>query len=325
MAIYTQKIHVGTEKDYLVSMDTFEPLVYIIVITFNGEHHLRMCLPSLQKTNYSNYQVVLVDNASEDGSFEYVRSNFPVVKVVRNPANYGFAKGNNIAMRMAVSEGAKYVLLLNDDTIILDPNWLQQAVAVAERDPMIGMVGFELTADASKSAPSDLVVKAVERISGCALLIRSDVLKRLGYFDEVYFAYAEESDLEMRAMKAGYRLKQINMPVYHKGKGSFSKFPIAFAFLFIRNWIRFSIKNESLGKALLRPLIVFDLLCNPFPIRRRDIDFALHSKINTGSRGLNLMLLIGAVLWNTVFLPQTLFIRLQEQRRVRSARKMLLG
>lgn len=306
-------------------MGTFEPLVYIIVITFSGKHHLQLCLPSLQKTNYGNYRIILIDNASIDDTVEYVKGGFPNVRIVRNSENYGFAKGNNIAMRIATNEGAKYVLLLNDDTVILDPNWLRQAIVVAERDPMIGMVGFELTADASKSSAPDLVVKDVERISGCALLIRSDVLKKVGFFDEVYFAYAEESDLEVRAMKAGYRLKQINVPVYHKGKGSFSKIPITFAFLFIRNWIRFSIKNESLGKALLRPLIVFDLLCNPFPIRRRDIDFAARSKVTTGSRGLNLMLLIGAVLWNTVFLPQTLFIRLQEQRRVRSARKMLLG
>jgi len=306
-------------------MGTFEPLVSIIVITFNGKHHLQRCLPSLKKTHYGNYGIILIDNASTDDTVEYVKGNFPDVRIIRNSENLGFAKGNNVAMRIAISEDAKYVLLLNDDTIILDPNWLRHAIAVAERDPMIGMVGFELTTDASKSSPPDLVVKDVERISGCALLIRNDVLKRLGYFDEVYFAYAEESDLEVRAMKSGYRLREINVPIYHKGSGSFSKIPVRFAFLFIRNWIRFSIKRESLGKALLRPLIVFDLLCNPFPVRRRGIDFALRSKINTGSCGLNLMLLIGAVLWNIVFLPQTLFIKLQEQRRVRSARRMLLG
>jgi len=275
-------------------------------------------------TNYRNYRIFLIDNASSDGSAEYVKDHFPEVRVIRNAENYGFAKGNNIAMKIAVREGAKYVLLLNDDTIILDPNWLKQAVEVAEQNKTIGMVGFDLTNNSSRITQTELVVEEIKRISGCALLIRTDMLKKLGYFDEVYFAYAEESDLEMRALKAGYCLQKINIPIYHKGSGSFSKFPIQFAFLFIRNWMRFSIKQESLGKALLRPLIVFDVMCNPLPIRQREVDVVLRQKIDTGKRGLNILLFIAAILWNIIFLPQTLLIRCREQYRVKLARKMLL-
>ncbi len=304
---------------------TLEPLVYVVVITFNGKHHLELCLPSLQKTVYSNYQIVLVDNASRDGTYEYVEEHFPEVRMIRNAKNYGFAKGNNIAMQMAISEGARYVFLLNDDTLILDPTWLQRAVEVAEREVTVGMVGFTLTTDTAQALPTDIIVRDVQRISGCGLLIKREVLENLGYFDEVYFAYAEESDLEMRAMKAGYRLRELNIPLYHKGSGSFSRFPVKFAFLFIRNWLRFSIKQESLAKVLIRPFIIFDLLCSPFPVRKRVIDRAVQEKISTGHSGLNFLLLCAAFFWNTIFLPQTLFIRFQEQRNVMTTRKLLLG
>lgn len=293
------------------------PSVYVIVITYNGRHHLELCLPSLLKTTYSNYRIVLLDNASTDGASDYVENAFPCVTIIRNQNNYGFAKGNNIAMAQALAEGADYVLLLNDDTIILDPDWLTQAVAVAEREEMTGMVGFDVTADRSIPIPDTYEVEDVERIQGSSLLIKSGVLSTLGYFDEVYFAYGEESDLEARALKAGFRLRKINAPLYHKGSGSFSKTPIRFAFLFIRNWIRFSIKNEAPAKALLRPLIIFDLLCSPFPLRNRSIDVAARARFGTGSRATNFALLVGAVLWNLLHLPQTLTIKHQDLRRVK--------
>lgn len=304
-------------------MSTIEPLVHIIIITFNGRHHLELCLPSLLNTDYTNYEILLVDNASNDGSSEYVKEHYPGVAIIRNPTNYGFAKGNNVAMQLAVKHGAKYVLLLNDDTVILDKNWLRHAVQVVEEDSRVGMIGFDLTDDMSKQPAANLTVSDVTRISGCALMIRSDLLKNLGFFDEVYFAYAEESDLEARAIKAGYRLRQLDVPLYHKGGGSFSRIPVTRSFLFIRNWIRFSIKNESSGKAFLRPFIILDLFCNPFSFRRRSIDTALCAKISSQSYPVNFLLWVGAVLWNIMFLPQTLLIRSRNANRIRYTKGLL--
>ncbi len=307
-----------------MSESVADPLVHVIVITFNGKHHLERCIPTLLMTDYDNYRVLLVDNASEDGSSKYVMDSFPSVRIMRNERNLGFAEGNNVAMRQSVAEGARYVVLLNDDTAILDPNWLRRAVEVAEDDFRTGMVGFDLTVDDSRTPPDEVVISDVERISGCALLIKSDVLQTVGYFDQAYFAYGEESDLEVRAMRAGYRLRQVNIPVYHKGSGSFSKYPMRHAFLYIRNWLRFSIKQEPLWKALLRPFLIFDLLCSPFPIRRREADQALRRKIGTGGRALSFLLLVGAILWNVLHLPHTLLERHRETGRVRLARMMIL-
>lgn len=304
-------------------MNVTEPLVYIIVITFNGRHHLELCLPSLVKTNYSNYRIILLDNASSDGAAEYVQTAYPQVQIIRNPENYGFAKGNNIAMAEAIRAGSDYILLLNDDTVILDSDWLRNAISVADAEPYTAMVGFDLTADLNKQPPLQRSVRNVDRISGCALLLKSDPLQTLGLFDETYFAYGEESDLEVRAMRAGYRLREVNAPVYHKGSGSFSKTPVRFAYLFMRNWIRFSVKNESAPKTILRPFLVFDVMCNPFPLRTRPADKAVRNRFSTGRLGLNFLLLIGAVLWNIVYLPQTLVARNHDQKKVMLAKRTL--
>lgn len=304
-------------------MNVTEPLVYIIVITFNGKHHLELCLPSLVKTNYSNYRIILLDNASSDGAAEYVQVTYPQVQIIRNRENYGFAKGNNIAMTEAMRAGADYILLLNDDTVILDSDWLRNAVSVADAEPSTAMVGFDLTTDLNKQPPPQRNVRNVDRISGCALLLKSNLLQTLGLFDETYFAYGEESDLEVRAMRAGYRLREVNSPVYHKGSGSFSRTPIRFAYLFMRNWIRFSVKNESAPKAILRPLLVFDIMCNPFPIRTRLADRAVRNRFSTGRLALNFLLLVGAILWNIVHLPQTFAARNHDRKNVLLARQSL--
>ena len=125
----------------------YYPSVAIIVITFNGRHHLARCLPSLLKTDYPNFRVILVDNASTDGSAEFVSENFPTVSIVRHPQNFGFAKGNNIAIASCLAEGLDYIFLLNDDTELLAPTWLAAAIRLCEGNPRVGMVGFLLTND----------------------------------------------------------------------------------------------------------------------------------------------------------------------------------
>jgi GT2 family glycosyltransferase len=300
-----------------------EPVVCIIVITHNGRQHLVSCLPSIQRSLYENYYVVLVDNASDDGSEEYVRSHYPRIKIIRNAENLGFAGGNNIAMRRAINDGADYVLLLNDDTVILDPTWLRKAVSVSERDPYVGMVGFDIVDNKRKRSPIHLSITPVQRIPGCAVLIRRDVLVRVGYFDENYFAYGEESDLETRAMKAGYRLAAVNVPVYHEGGGSFSRYPFRFSYLYLRNWIRYSIKNESFWMAILRPIIVFDLFCSPIPIRRNAESFRLRAKLDTGRTGLNFLIFLGAVLHNIVFLPYTVLARIEDGAKIKTTKRII--
>ena len=296
------------------------PVVYIIVITHNGKHHLEKCLPSLLQTTYANVHIALLDNASTDGSSEYVQTNFPNVEIVRFPVNYGFAKGNNLLMERALKANADYVLLLNDDTVILDSQWLSCAVDVAEQSLNVGMVGFDLTEDESKAFPPTLRVTDAKTLLGCALLIKSRLLRDIGLFDETYFAYFEETDLEARAVRAGYALKEINIPLYHAGGGSFGRMPLKFAYLYLRNVVRYSIKNEDMARALLRPLLIWDVAYNPFPIQKNPEKARLRARLNTGSWVTNYAVLCAALVWNAAALPQTLWFRVRHNRRAKRIR-----
>src|SRR5271157_921225 len=288
------------------------PSVRVIVITHNGRHHLEKCLPSLLRTQYPNYSVWLIDNDSNDGSSEYVAEMHKMVCIVRNRRNFGFAKGNNRVMGDAVRAGEDYVLLLNDDTVVLDPFWISKAITIVGADPSIAMLGFDLTGDLSKRSPSELSFSEVENIDGCALLIRCRVLEDIGLFDEVYFAYGEESDLECRAKRRGYHLVRVNVPVYHAGGGSFGKMPVKFAYLYLRNNIRYSIKNENLCRVFARPFALFDYACSPFPFQRHPFKMAMRRRILANGYMLVWCIFGIAIVWNVFHAPFTVWRRVRE-------------
>ena len=296
-----------------------EPSVHVIVITCNGRRHLEGCFTSLEKTAYRNYEVWLVDNASSDGSAEYVAEHFPRVRILRNRENLGFARGNNLAMIQALDAGADYVFLLNDDTVVLDERWLAAAVDLAEREPAVGMIGFDLLDTPVLPAggrPASVTDRPVERIDGCALFMRGALLRAIGLLDEVYFAYSEEDDLETRAVRAGTQLRSIRLPIYHFGGGTSKRFPYLASYLQMRNGIRYSIKHRSLWRAFLRIGRTFDVACNPFPLFL-DRSNQAHLRVR-GRRSLlvNVGLFAAAVGWNILFLASTVRIRRAEQRRI---------
>lgn len=112
------------------------PTVSIIIVNFNGLKHLNKCLSSVLKTEYSNFEIVLVDNGSSDGSVDYVKKNFAVerLKLIELPQNRGFAEGNNSGVKKA---RGKYIVLLNNDTEV-DSEWLTPLVNTMESDAGIG-------------------------------------------------------------------------------------------------------------------------------------------------------------------------------------------
>lgn len=296
------------------------PFVCVIVITHNGRHHLERCLPSLYATEYPRFAVLLVDNASTDGASNYAEQHFPGLIALRNRENLGFARGNNEAIAQALRMNADYVVLLNDDTAILDRRWLKSAVEAAEADARIGMVGFALTADLAPVDPAaPIEVAPTDAIEGCALLMRSSLLRAIGCFDEVYFAYAEENDLEARALRAGFRFVSVSTPIFHLGAGTSSRYPLRQTYLVIRNVIRCSIKNRSMLRTLLRIVRVFDIGCNPFPLFFDRTD-TTHRKIRgRGNLARNFAVFAAALGWNILHLPQTLRIKAQEEALIRQA------
>ena len=224
----------------LNKVDTNRPIdvnVSVLIISFNTRALTLQCLRSVhEQTRGVEYEVVVVDNASDDGSADAIAAEFPSVRLIRLEENIGFARANNLAAKSALG---RYLLLLNPDTVILD-GAIQKAVAFADANPRAGIVGgrtyfgdHRLNYNSCHGAPtpwSQLCkglglsavfrrsrlfdpeslgpwqrddVREVDAVTGCFLLIERDLWNRLGGFDESFFMYGEDTDLCLRAARLG--------------------------------------------------------------------------------------------------------------------------
>lgn len=224
------------------------PLVYIIIVNWNGLKDTIECLGSLERLEYPNFEVVLVDNGSTDGSAPLIKAKYPNLFVILNRNNVGYGKANNLGIEYALRNGANYVWLLNNDAIS-DPGALSTMVRVAEEDPKIGILGSKIYyandpgriwfAGAGIDWPRGLsshiginetdrgqydTLRRVERVAGCSMLVRREVCEQVGLFDENYFLFVEEIDWCVRARKQGFSCVLVpSSIVYHKGSVSVSK------------------------------------------------------------------------------------------------------
>jgi len=211
------------------------PLVSILIVNWNGKKHLKEALGSIKRITHKNYEVIIVDQGSNDGSVSYIKKRHPYVKLVEIKENLGFAGGNNVGVKYA---RGKYILFLNNDTK-LEPDFLTYLVgAIAEKG--VGVVqpkilfydGAEIQSTGSfltKSgflfhrgygAPRDSYNEPdyIFSANGSSMLVRRALIERIGLFDEDFFAYFEESDFCWRAWNAGYKVKyEPRAVVYHKG------------------------------------------------------------------------------------------------------------
>lgn len=247
------------------------PLVTIVVVNWNGRAYLEKCLGSLRAQTYPAREIVLVDNGSTDGSIAFVRAQFPEVQIVALPYNAGFAAGNNCAMRAARGD---YIALLNNDAYA-EPDWLARMIETAEQHPEAGLIACKLLyahdprlinaaglaldwagfcwewRGGAVDDPQDSAIQECFGPSGAAALYRRVMLDEIGLFDEDFFAYAEDADLNWRALRAGWRCLYVPAArAYHissatAGEGSAFK-----ARLLGRNKIWLLVKNVPGGRYL---------------------------------------------------------------------------
>lgn len=326
-----------------------KPFVCVIVLNYNGKNHLQTCLPSLESQTYSNYSVIVCDNASVDGSADYVKINFPSITIVQNKENFGFAKGNNIAMKFALEKGADYLLLLNNDTIA-EKDIIDKLVTTAESDKKIGIVGpkiFDIrnrnlihemgmrcdkfgfpAAINSEEVKDKGSVSEAFYVSGCAMMIKQEVLRKIGFFDEAYFMFSEDLDLCWRAQLAGYTVV-VNKAakIYHASGGSIIGGTIRNRsyttnliriFLRERNTLRTLIKNYCLGN-LVRII--------PFYLAILSLECFMWACLLKPGICISLL---KAIVWNIKVLPDTLHHRqgIQGSRKIADeqiTKKMIKG
>jgi len=218
------------------------------------------------------------------------------------------------ATEAAMQRGAEYICVFNDDIEATDPRWLAHAVRLAENDPKLGIVGFlEVNPPDSVSIPQQVTAVDVDYLDGFAMLIRRSLFESIGMFDEVYKGASDEDDLEARALRAGYHMKQVSTPIFHHAGGTRKQYRLRSGYLQMRDGIRFSVKNRGVVRAAMRVGRILDVACNPWPLFF-DPDDKAHQRMRYGSnRIVNLMACMCAVGWNVLHLPQTLAARHREQ------------
>lgn len=208
-----------------------KPKVVIITVNWNKKEIMRDCLESVKKyTNYKNYNMIVSDNGSVDGANEMIKKEFKWVDLIENKKNLGFALGNNVAVKYALKKyNFDYVFLLNNDTKIIQKNWLKKMVETAESSKRIGIVGCKLIyPDGSlqflamngktymfNQGEKKILTKEEEKEEqkvqkirwniGATYLVKRELIDKIGFFDYFVPYYGEEIDYCERARKNGFK------------------------------------------------------------------------------------------------------------------------
>ena len=244
-----------------------EPLVSIIISNYNGLPHLKECFDSLNKLAYKNKEIIFIDNFSRDNSVEYMKNKYHNVKIIQNRKDYGFSKANNIAASYAKG---KYLAFLNVDTVV-DKNWLTELVKVAESSTNIGLAVSkhyyydepDLINFAGSSSDKflqshhiginqkDNELLNIQNITfyACfaAVLMRRDLIKKIGLFDPIYYAFAEDLDVSWRTWISGSNVIYVPTSfIYHKTGRILGQMSLRKKYLIYRNKFRTLLKNYEL-------------------------------------------------------------------------------
>lgn len=265
--------------------------VSIIIVNYNTKNLTEQCIKSLlDKTNGLNFEIILVDNASTDGSYEFF-SNRDNVTYIYNQNNIGFGRANNIGIRKALG---KYVFLLNSDTYLLN-NAVQEFFDYMESsDSNIAVAGaylkdknlkdntsevhylkigkilnnsfksffpFSIRKNYTKGvATPDKQNKIVEAVIGADMFIRKAVIEQCGMFDENIFMYCEEIDLQKRFTDSGYKIVLINTPqIVHLEGSSSKKYSANRNIMFMNGCFYYLRKHNPIWKYILFRILYFFL------------------------------------------------------------------
>lgn len=217
--------------------ETSAPLVVIVVLAYNCAAKVKRCLASLTKLRYPKYQVVVVDNASTDEIESLVAIEYPQVTFIQTGSNLGYTGGNNCGIKYALEQQADYILILNPDTVVINPDFVASLTAYCESHSEVGVVGprvylrfcgnvqntvlyapgfwrnlwnwFAYRIAPAKFLKSQDSVVDAQVLNGVCVLLRVTCLRAVGLFDEAIFMYIEDADFDYRARQAGWKVQYI--------------------------------------------------------------------------------------------------------------------
>ncbi len=220
--------------------------VFIIILNWNGWQDTVECIESCRQLVYPDFSILIVDNGSSDGSEAILRNRFHDLELLQTGSNLGFAEGNNVGIRHALRQGAEYIWLLNNDTVV-EPGTLSELVSAMDENRMAGMAGSKIRyfdeperlwyagASLDERTPyrcSHRGLNEVDHgqydtiaetgyITGCSLLARRETIEGIGLLDEAMFLYFEDTDWCARARRSGWKMLYAPASVvYHKASAS---------------------------------------------------------------------------------------------------------
>lgn len=245
-------------------MSTVQPLVTVVIPHWNNKSLLDDCLGSLRNSTYQNVKVIVVDNASTDDSVNYLREKYPWVEVSERIVNGGYAAALNTGILVGYIDKPKYYFALNNDTI-LEPETIADLVKVMESNEEIGIsaplvlyesdptITFSLGDRVykwlplpirfglrKKDKPKNHRIIEFDYVFGCAMLVRTSLLKKIGLFDDAYFMFFEDADICRRSRDAGFRIVRVgSTSILHKASKSVKEEPDLMVWVRARNRIFF--------------------------------------------------------------------------------------
>ena len=258
-----------------------QPLVSIIVLNYNAKNLLVNCIDSIFKSNYRNLEVILVDNHSDDDSFEICKNNHPEINLILNKTNLGYCGGNNTGIKHAKG---KFIIILNPDTLV-EPNWINEFLKAYDKfgdaiyqpkfissdnhemilstGQMINLFGFGFSRDKGSFLKNKKYeMEKIGYASGTCMFLPLTIMKKLNYFDNFLFAYHDDLDLCWRALMKNISSYYVpNSIVFHPREGYSFKWSGLKFFLMERNRM-YCILTHYSRKTLLKlfpSLIIIDI------------------------------------------------------------------
>ncbi len=245
-----------------------KPPLGIVVVNWNRKEDTSRCLASVYSSDYVNFEVFLVDNASKDGSVEQIHRIWPTVEILRNQKNLGFTRGYNCGIQRALNNGNEYVLLLNNDTVV-ECHAVATLVAAAIDHPDAGFFGPMICSLDDKRAilsaggifadgwkathrgigePDcgryDSLFEA-DYLSGCALLVSRKAIDTAGMLDDDFYLYHEDVDWCYRGKKLGFKALFVpNAKVWHPDTRTRDEFSPSITYYIARNALLFARKHQ---------------------------------------------------------------------------------
>lgn len=261
-------------------IETEFPSVLAVIVNWNGRDDLLFeCLDSMKNIDYpeGRFQVMVVDNASGDGSQKAISKRYPEVLLLENEENVGYVKAVNQGVEYGLNSGTDYIWVLNND-VIVQKDVLRKLVEVGEADERRGVIapviyyyddpgeidniGYSInfwTGRMKKLSsgmtifkyPEDKVAE-IDSILGCSSLIKTSVFKKVGLFKTIYKLYFEETDYNVNAAKEGFSVVVVkDAKVWHREATTMNKFIFRRAYLLLRNLFLFEIFNAKLKHLLV--------------------------------------------------------------------------